>query len=552
MHTVLSSIRRAGEAVLRHPGHLILPLVIAALLIACSGDGALGPQAPTARQPAGVASVAVTSNYSLYDTRTEFDRAGVIDQLNDFEQFSGDLVVIQDTPWSSKGVTYTSGLNIILLPGLGVGNPSNSISADFGEPVSGQFAADDAFTLFGVDLDVVIEKTPVSITLFTNRGSYAFPNLDVPMAASGRKFFGVALSNAGEYFTGFRFGAGPNTGVLLDNVAVGHVAARNADPDVAVGGPYTGTEGSSISLSMNGSDADGDALTYSWDLGDGTKGSGGTPPASHTYADNGAYNIMLAVADGRGGVDTARTTATISNVAPTLAAFSLPATPIALANGSATVPVSSTFTDPGTLDTHTAALDCGVGVTVQSAASNGTAAGSCTFSSPGVYLVQLTVLDDDGGSDTKLAAGQIVVYDVSAGSVTGGGWISSPTGAYAPAPTVAGKLTFGFVARYQSSSTPDGNAEFKLNFGKLDFRSTALDWLVVGDGVAQLRGRGTVNGSGDYGFAVVAVDGIPDAIRIRIWERQSGTILYDNRAGEPLVDDAVTALGGGSIQLHSH
>ena len=553
MRTVLSSTRRASDATRRHAGQAVLTLVLAALLTACGADSIVDPTGSPALPPASLASVGVTSNYSSYDTRAEFNLAGVIDHLNDFEAFSGDLVFIQPTPWMSKGVTYTSDLNIILSPDLGVGVPSNSISGNFGEPVTGQFAADDAFTLFGIDLDVVIEKTPVSVTLFTNRGSYAFPNLDIPMASTGRRFFGVALSNAGEYFTGFRFGVGgPSTGVLLDNVAVGHVATRNADPRVTVGGPYAGQEGSSISLSASGSDADGDVLTYAWDLGDGTIGTGSVPPTSHTYADNGSYSIMLAVADGRGGVDTARTTATVSNVAPVLAPFSLPATPIALSNGSVTVPVSSTFTDPGTLDTHAATLDCGAGATVQSAAANGTAGGACTFSDPGVYLVQVTVMDDDGGSDTKLATGPIVVYDAAAGWVTGGGWISSPSGAYTPSPTIAGKLTFGFVARYQSGSTPDGNAEFKLNLGKLDFRSRSLDWLVVGDGVAQLRGRGTVNGGGDYGFAVIAIDGgPPDAIRIRIWDRQSGTILYDNRPGEPLVDDAVTALGGGSIQLHN-
>ena len=62
---------------------------------------------------------------------------------------------------------------------------------------------------------------------------------------------------------------------------------------------------------MSGTDSDGDALTFSWNLGDGTTGSGSVPPANHVYADNGTYDIMLAVDDGHGGVDTARTTATI-------------------------------------------------------------------------------------------------------------------------------------------------------------------------------------------------------------------------------------------------
>jgi hypothetical protein len=252
-------------------------------------------------------------------------------------------------------------------------------------------------------------------------------------------------------------------------------------------------------------------------------------------------------------VDTARTTATISNVAPTLASFSVSTTPRGLANGVVTVPVSATFTDPGSLDTHTAMLDCGSGFTAQSFAPDGTASGECSFSSPGVYSIQLTVRDDDGDSDTKLASGQVVVYDVAAGWVTGGGWIPSPVGANALAPTTTGRLTFGFVARYQSgSSVPTGNAEFKLNVGKLDFRSSSFDWMVVNDGGALLHGRGTVNGAGDYEFAVIAIDGVgTDAVRIQIWNRATGAIAYDNRPDESLEDSAVTPLGGGSIQLHS-
>ena len=322
-----------------------------------------------------------------------------------------------------------------------------------------------------------------------------------------------------------------------------------------MGGPYAAPEGASIALSMSGSDADEDALTYSWNLGDGTTGSGPTPPSSHVYGDNGSYEIMLAVEDGRGGVDTARTTATVSNVAPLLAAFSVSSAPRALGSAGVEVPVAATFSDPGSLDTHKATLDCGSGVTTESDAPNGQAAGTCTFSSAGVYSVRLTVRDDDGGSDSKVATSQVVVYDAAAGWVTGGGWIASPMGAYTAAPSVTGKLAFELAARYKSSAdaTPSGDTKFTLNVDNLEFVSTALNWLIVGGGTAKLEGQGTLNGAGDYAFAVVAKDGgSVDAIRIRIWHRTTGDIVYDNRASEPVDSDAATALGGGSIQIHQN
>ena len=531
-------------------------LVIAALLAlaACSDNGILEPSrtnSPFASRPN--AAIVETANHSAYSTRAEFSGAGIVAQASDFELYSGELVYELPTPWTSNGITYTSGHNIILGPGVGLGVQSNGMSADFGAPLSGQFAPEDAFTIFGTDIALVGVKAPIGLVITTNLASYSFGDLDVPLASDGAGFFGLALSQPGEYLTGFRFtNSNGGTTLLLDNLAVGHVGAVNAAPVASAGGPYAGAEGSSVTLSLSAVDTDTDALTYSWDLGDGTTGSGNAPPASHVYADNGHYAIMLAVADGRGGVDTARTTAAISNVAPTLSAFAVPTTPVALASGGATISVAASFSDPGN-DTHLVALDCGVGAATQSPAPNGTAGGQCTFASPGVYAVQLTVVDDDGDSDAEMASGQVVVYDASAGSITGGGWINSPWGAYTPAASVTGKLTFGFVAKYQSSSVaiPSGNAEFKLNLAKLDFRSTTLDWLVVGGTMARLQGSGTLNGVSGYGFSIVARDAVADAVRIRIWNRVTGLVVYDNLPGLPGESDDVTPLGGGSIQLHS-
>ena len=120
------------------------------------------------------------------------------------------------------------------------------------------------------------------------------------------------------------------------------------------------------------------------------------------------------------------------------------------------------------------------------------------------------------------------------------------------AASVSGKLTFVFVAGYQSSSAsiPSGNAEFKLPLANLDFRSSTFDWLVVSGSSAHLQGSGTMSGTGDYGFSVVATDGAPaDGIRIRIWNRVTGRVVYDNNPGVSNMD--VTPLGGGSIQVFS-
>lgn len=74
----------------------------------------------------------------------------------------------------------------------------------------------------------------------------------------------------------------------------------------------------------------------------------------------------------------------------------------------------------------------------------------------------------------------IVIYDPSAGFVTGGGWINSPAGAYIPDQSLAGKASFGFVAKYQKGLTvPTGNTEFQFHTAGLNFKSTSYGWLVV-------------------------------------------------------------------------
>src|SRR5688572_11969304 len=185
---------------------ILLPV---GLLTGCSESGILEPAAPgAARAIANTkahAGVVVTPNYSAFDTRPEFNGAGIIDRLNGFDEFTDSLVYKQVTPWTRGGVTYTSSFNIVLAPGLGLGIPSNSISTNFGAPISGTLPASDAFTLFGADLTLIGAKVPVNVVVQTNLGSYSFPNLDIPVATSGRRFFGIGLANPGEHIVGFTF-----------------------------------------------------------------------------------------------------------------------------------------------------------------------------------------------------------------------------------------------------------------------------------------------------------------------------------------------------------
>ena len=89
-----------------------------------------------------------------------------------------------------------------------------------------------------------------------------------------------------------------------------HVENVNNPPIADANGPYSGTLGSDVTFDGSGSsDPDGDALTYSWDFGDGGTGSGVNP--THSYAATGIYNVTLTVEDTGGLTDTDATTAEI-------------------------------------------------------------------------------------------------------------------------------------------------------------------------------------------------------------------------------------------------
>jgi DNA/RNA endonuclease G (NUC1) len=175
------------------------------------------------------------------------------------------------------------------------------------------------------------------------------------------------------------------------------VESKDRAPVAATDGPYVGIEGSAVTLSAAGStDPDGDALTYEWSFGDGAEGTGASP--SHTYADNGNYQVRVIVTDPYGAADTATTTVTVMNVAPAVAAF---------ANGALlqgeTYAAAGSFGDPGA-DEWTATVDYGDGSGAQPLALNGNGFSlSHTYAAAGTFTVTVRVTDDDGAEGVRTA-----------------------------------------------------------------------------------------------------------------------------------------------------
>lgn len=202
--------------------------------------------------------------------------------------------------------------------------------------------------------------------------------------------------------------------------------------------------------------------------------------------------------------------------------------------------------------------NAGLDLFVRSSATTPSASDTpAAFLEPGVHSVSVRATDDYGNAGAPMTV-LLVVYDPAGGFVTGGGWIDSPTGAYAAQPDLAGKASFGFVSKYgRGASVPNGQAEFHFAAGDFTFRGSELQWLVVNRAGtnAQFKGEGTVNGGNapdgePYRFMIWAGDGeragTSDAFRIRVCYEDAGDVehvVYDNGALQPI--------GGGSIVVHS-
>ncbi|MBD3343767.1 MAG: PKD domain-containing protein, partial [Chitinivibrionales bacterium] len=203
-----------------------------------------------------------------------------------------------------------------------------------------------------------------------------------------------------------------------------------------------------LTVTFDGSsstDPDGDALTYTWDFGDGATGSGEV--VDHTYTTDGVYTVVLTVSDGNGGSDQMSTNIEVyaGNQAPS-ASFS--ATPT---SGDAPLTVdfdASSSSDPDG-DPLSYTWNFGDGAT-----GNGITT-SHSYSSAGTYTATVTVNDGNGGSDQSSAT--ITVTEPYVNNPPAASFTADPVDGYAP-------LTVNVDA--SGSSDPDGDAlSYSWDFG---------------------------------------------------------------------------------------
>jgi hypothetical protein len=200
------------------------------------------------------------------------------------------------------------------------------------------------------------------------------------------------------------------------------------------------------------------------------------------------------------------------------------------------------YADPDSVPQYTAWINWGDGTTSDPIVGlDSTDAFSLDhlYTETGVYEIKLTLFDDMYLATSTAVFRYVVIYDPSAGFVTGGGWFNSPAGAYVLKPELSGHATFGFISKFYRTRTGanelDGDTVFEFHTGNLRFESADYDWLVVNKTKAMFHGWGYINDdlSKQYTFSLTAIDegDVGDRFRIQIWDAVSNQLIYDNNIG---------------------
>lgn len=191
-----------------------------------------------------------------------------------------------------------------------------------------------------------------------------------------------------------------------------------------------------------------------------------------------------------------------------------------------------------------------------SGTKNGKVTGSYKFTSAGVYKLQMSVTDQNGITHYTNTNGDIeeivVVYDPNGGYAYGGGWFASPKGAFTNDRNASGKVSFGFASNYFKNATyPKGETQMEFKVGNLEFNALNYEYLVINSAKAQFRGTGKiVGGQSGIGFIMTVMDGqingSTDKIRLKLFNKTTGAVIYDNQPGASDAADPTATVGDGS------
>ena len=203
------------------------------------------------------------------------------------------------------------------------------------------------------------------------------------------------------------------------------VTVNNVLPTVDAGADQLTDEGTIVSFFGSFTDPGTlDTHTITWDYGDGTPVVSGTLTPTHAFADDGTYTVTLTVQDDDGAPVSETLLVTVNNVAPTIVPGSVVNSSPSCGEAAYGEPVTVEldFNDPGfdnavggtSEDFTTTTIDWGDGIveTVpdinvsevpggEDVLTTGSVFGTHVYETGGIFLITMTVRDDDGGDHRR-------------------------------------------------------------------------------------------------------------------------------------------------------
>jgi PKD repeat protein len=386
-----------------------------------------------------------------------------------------------------------------------------------------------------------VTGTAVSFT-----GSATDSAADVAAGLAYAWNFGDGATSTAQNPTHAYAAAGTYTATLTVTDADGLAASSSSavtvsnpsPPTASAGSAKSGNEGSAVAFSGSASGGSG-SLSYAWNFGDGTTGSGTLTP-SHTYAEAGTYTVSLTATDALGQTATSSTTATVGDVKPTANAGG----PYSGTPGSA-VSFTSKATD--------SPADLAAGLQYSWNFGDG---GASTLQNPthayaaaGTYTVTLTVTDADG-----LTASSSATTTITQASTQVFPNNSNPPSLPAPTGTVINVSNVtqlqNAVANLQSGQTImiapgtynlTGTLYVPQNLTNIAIRGAsgkAGDVIIKGDAV--IDATAPYSGSAIWG----AGSGISGTIPFGIWLGNVQGVTIADLTIENFLDDAIILNAG--------
>ncbi|MFF1816485.1 S8 family serine peptidase [Kribbella sp. NPDC058245] len=247
----------------------------------------------------------------------------------------------------------------------------------------------------------------------------------------------------------------------------------NNPPSISAdAGTVTVNEGTTATNAGGFSDPEGKAVALTASSGNVVNVGGGRWSWSSTTSDGPTQSrdVTITATDDKGETATTTFHLTVNNVAPSI---SIAPGQAGTTTEGASYGVKALYSDPGSLDTHSAVIDWGDGTTTNPPATAGQINGSHVYADNGNYTVKVTVTDDDGG--TSSASFPVAVSNV--------------------APVVT--IDPAQVKTITEGSTLTAKASF-VDPGTADTHTASIDWGFGAPSTGSLL-MTTVTGSRAYG-----------------------------------------------------